>query len=275
MNRFIYRYLLLLCSLLTAGSLNAETITVGGVGGMAPLMQKLADRFVQQHPAHNVTILHPPLGSGGGIRALAGGRIDIAMSGRPLKEGEKGQSIPWLKTPLVLASQEGVLTNGLDSKLIADIYAGRKTQWDNGLPMRLVIRGPEETEIKMLRAHTKDIEEAISVALKRTDLPVGVNDLDALALLRQIKGSIGTTTLGLLRTQGEKLKVFPLNGHQPSLDNLLKGHYPLARDYFLITPAELKPAAAAFVAFLQSAAAQKLARQYDYIALPSESIAAK
>jgi phosphate transport system substrate-binding protein len=217
----------------------------------------------------------PPLGTGGGIRALNDGRIDLAMSGRPLKAGENGRSIAWLHTPLVLATQGGVLAKGLDEQTIADIYAGRRTQWDNGKPVRLILRGAEETELKILRFWSKEVDVAVGMALKRTDLPVGENDLEALALLARINGSIGTTTLGLLRANGEQIKPLPLNGVSPSLENLNKKNYPLVREYFLVVPASSKPAATAFLDFLQSPAALKLAARYEYGPLSVTSSANK
>ena len=234
MNVLSRSLLVFLSCLLPLTVLQAETITVGGVGGLTPLMQKLAEAFMQKNPAHTVTVMTPPLGTGGGIRALNDGRIDLAMSGRPLKAGENGRSIPWLQTPLVLATQGGVLAKGLDEQTIADIYAGRRTQWDNGKPVRLVLRGAEETELKILRFLSREVDVAVGTALKRTDLPVGENDLEALALLARINGSIGTTTLGLLRAQGEQIKPLSLNGVSPSLENMNKKNYPL-----LIRPVEV------------------------------------
>lgn len=168
-----------------------------------------------------------------------------------------------------------MLDKGLDPQSLADIYAGRRTQWDNGKPIRVVMRGAQETELKALRSLSKAVDEAIELAIKRTDLPIAENDLEALAMLGRISGSFGTTTLGLLRLQGEQLKVFPVNGQQPTLDNLQKQHYPLVREYFLVRPAASKPAASAFLSFLQSPAALKLAARYEYSPLSAKQADSK
>ena len=66
----------LLASLLLAGVCSpalAETITLGGVGSMTPLLKKLGEDYKKRNPAIDVVVMHPPIGTAGGIRALAAG----------------------------------------------------------------------------------------------------------------------------------------------------------------------------------------------------------
>lgn len=260
----ISRFLpLLLLSLLMHAS-RAETITLAGVGSLAPLVRQLGDAFEKAHPGHSVVVWHPPLGSAGGIRALSDNKIDIALLGRPLKAGETGQSIAWLMTPLVLATQGGQLAKGLDGKVLADIFARRRTAWDNGKPIRLVMRGVRDNETQLLGSLSSELAESLESVSKRSDFPLAENDLTALESLERIAGSFGTTTLGLLKVQRSHLHVFSLNGERPSLQSVQKGRYPLARQYFLVSHPEPRPLVAAFLRYVQSPAALKLAAHYEY-----------
>jgi phosphate transport system substrate-binding protein len=247
------------------GSALAETITVGGVGSMTPLLKKLGEEYKKRNPSVDVVVMHPPIGTAGGIRALAGGKLDIALSGRNLKPGEVGQAYPWLQTPLILATNGGK-TKGLTSKDIADIYAGRKTTWDGGAQVRVVMRGVAETETAALRSISPEVDVAVSEALKRTDLPIAENDLDAMEVLTRISGSIGTATLGLVKADHSRLTVLSIDGKVPSVKALESGAYPWKRDYFLVTTPAIKPAAVSFLNYLRSAPALKLAREFEYLA---------
>lgn len=258
-----------LATLLTAGICSAalaDTVTVGGVGSMTPLLKKLGEDYKKRNPSIEVVVLHPPIGTAGGLRALVAGKLDIALSGRSLKPGEVGQAHAWLHTPLVLATNGGK-SKGLTSKDIADIYAGRKTTWDGGTQVRVVMRGVAETETAALRSISPEVDVAVSEALKRTDLPIAENDLDAMEVLTRISGSVGTATLGLVKADQSRLTVLSIDGKVPSAKALESGAYPWKRDYFLVTTPAIKPAAVSFLNYLRSPPALKLAREFEYLAV--------
>ena len=255
-----------LASFLVAGICTpalAETITLGGVGSMTPLLKILGEEYKKRNPTIDVVVMHPPIGTAGGIRALAAGKLDIALSGRSLKPGEVGQAYAWLQTPLILATNGGK-TKGLTTKDVADIFAGRKTTWDGGAQIRVVMRGVAETETAALRSISPEVDAAVAEALKRTDLPIAENDLDAMEVLNRISGSVGTATLGLIKADKSRLTVLSIDGKVPSVKALESGAYPWKRDYFLVTTPAIKPAAVSFLNYLRSAPALKLARDLEY-----------
>lgn len=246
---------------------SAQTVTLGGVGSVTPLIKRLAQDFRKTHPEITIIVADPPIGTAGGIRALAAGKVDIAVIGRDLWPGEPGKPRPWLKTPFVLATNGGK-TGGLSLAQVADVYAGRKVRWDDGAAIRLVLRGAHESETIVLRKLSPAIDVAVDASLKRTGLPIADTDLEALRLLGSISGSLGTTSLGLLKAQESTLSVVPVDGKHPSAEALQAGSYPWARVFNLVALPEPKPAAAAFLNYLGSAAAMKLARQFEYLPAP-------
>jgi phosphate transport system substrate-binding protein len=242
----------------------AETITVGGVGSLTPLVQKLAEDYSKKTPGVEIVVVSPPLGTKGGIRALAAGKVDILLSGRELKSDEAAQRVPWVKTALVLATNGGK-SKGFTSAQLANIYAGRQKNWDDNKPIRLVLRGEQESETRDLRSMSPELDAAVATALKRSDLPIAENDLDALDSLTKIPGSFGTTSQGLLTASGARLSIVPVDGLKPSGKGIEDGSYPWLRHYTLGTSKAPSPAATAFFAWLNSAPALAAARKFDYV----------
>ncbi len=70
----------------------AETLKIGGTGGALGTMQILGRAFEKQHAGVSVEIL-PSLGSGGGIKAVLAGAIDIGLSARRLKAKERDAGV--------------------------------------------------------------------------------------------------------------------------------------------------------------------------------------
>lgn len=244
----------------------AQTLTVGGVGSVTPLVKKLAEEFGRTAPGIEVSVIDPPIGSTGGMRALAAGKVDVALSGRPLKGDEAGVVIPWVRTPLVLASSDGRLDR-LETSALVEIYEGRRRTWDDGRPIRLVLRGEFESETLMLRGLSPDMDVAVRRALERRDAPVADNDLAALDMLVKIKGSLGTTSYALAVSAGPKLRMLPLNGQAPSLEALASGRYRWHRPYYLVHRANPSESTRRFLAYLRSDKGLQAARQLGYLPL--------
>jgi phosphate transport system substrate-binding protein len=246
-------------------SMAAESITVGGVGSLTPLLKALGQQYTKTNAGIDIVVLHPPIGSAGAARALGANKVDIALLGRALKADESGQTIAWVRTPLVIATAGGP-AKGLTQLQLADMYSGKQVAWGNGKPVRLVMRGASESETTTLRAMSPEIDAAVGAALKRSDLPVAENDLEALDTLTRIPGSLGTTTLGLITAQGVRIDALSIDGKSPTVKSLESGTYPWFRQYYLVHRAKPAPAVAAFLAYLQSPPALAAARKLDYIA---------
>lgn len=242
----------------------AETVTVGGVGSLTPVVKLLGAEFTKKNPGFDLRVIEPPMGSGGGIRALAAGEIDVALSARSVNRDETGTAIPWLQTALVLATKDGKV-DGLSRVQIADIYAGRRLTWDDGKLIRLVLRGTLETETKVLRSMGPTVDVAVSDSFKRPGLPIAENDPEALDLLGKIPGSLGTTNLGLIKTTDARVTALPIDGVSPSIRTLENGSYPWRRHFYLITSPRVRPDVSAFVIWLNSESALAVLRRLDFL----------
>lgn len=262
---------LLVCLLLTghaAPSVAAETLRVAGTGSSAPLVTKLFAAFRRQAPAAELVLSSPPLGSGGALRALASGGINIALIGRPLAQSEAaafGRSWPLASTPFVLATQGGRRASGFSRDELAAVYEGRLRHWDDGKPIRLVLRASMEADTRVLKSLSPAMAAAVDAATQRPGMAQGQDDLSTVDLLRQVPGSLGPTSLGLLRTLDLRLDLLPLDGIAPTVDNLKSGRYPWRKTLTVVLPTRPSALAERFAAFLASPEAAEVLRRHDYL----------
>lgn len=261
---------LVVCLLAAPLLAQAETLKVGGTGSAAPLVKLLFEEFRKQTPAAELEQTQPPLGSGGALRALAGGRIDLALIGRALKPEESarlGRHFELARTPFVFASLEGKKSQGFRLDELVAVYDGRLTRWEDGKPLRLVLRASMESDTLALKAMSPAMDQAVDAAAQRTGMAMGQDDLDTLALLSKAPGSFGPSTLGLLSSTGTRLSVFPVNGIKPSLATMKSGHYPWHKAMIVALPKQPSPLAEKFALFLRGQQAAALMLRHDYLPL--------
>lgn len=260
---------LLLLTCHAAPSVAAETLRVGGTGSSTPLVTKLFAAFHRQAPAAElVQPSSPPLGSGGALKALAAGQIDLAMIGRPPSPSEAaavGRSFTLASTPFALATQGGRRASGFSRDELAAVYEGRLRHWDDGKPIRLVLRASMESDSRALKSLSPAMAAAVDTAAQRPGMARGDDDLSTVDLLSQVSGSLGPTSLGLLRTLDLRLDLLPLDGVAPTLANLKSGRYPWRKTLTVVLPARPSALAERFAAFLAGAEASELLRRYGYL----------
>ncbi len=246
----------------------AQTITVAGTGSSMPLVQLLFTEYQKQAPEVSLHLVQPPLGTNGALKALRAKRVDVVIVGRPITPAELnqlGQHFDLAYTPFVMASSDGLRRGGFSLDELAKVYEGSLAFWDKGAPIRLILRGSFESDTLLLKEMSPRMAQATVAANKRPGMAGAVNDIETAKLIASTPGSLGPTTLGLLRTMGLNLKLFPINGAAPTISNLKSGRYPWHKKLSVVLPHTPDPAVAAFAKFLRSPRAQELMLQYDYI----------
>lgn len=245
----------------------ADALKIGGTGSGSVLLRVLANEYCAQHPGEQVEVLPFSLGTGGGVRALAAGKIDLAVLGRSLKDDEKQESFrvtAWTRTPLVLATSTGVLAGGLSVPLLVDILRMRRTTWDDGSRIRLILRIPQETDTMVLSGLSPDLKRALDAYLASPGAVVADTDVDAVDLLARTPGSLGTTTLGLIALRGSQVVAMPFAGVAPSLQTLADGSYPMAKELYLLTTDKPSPQLVRFLDWLVSPAVGERLREFEH-----------
>ena len=118
--------------------------------------------------------------------------------------------------------------------------------------MRLVLRPADDADNQILTRYSAPVGAALSVALARPGVTIAQTDQDAADLLERVQGSLGLTTLALLRSEERKLNVLTLDGHQPVRAGQLNPDYPLTKELYLIVRAEPSAAVQSFLQVVRS-----------------------
>jgi phosphate transport system substrate-binding protein len=250
------------------GPANADTLRAGGLGATVKLLPILAAGFGDKQVSAVEVI--PNLGSSGGLRALAGGALDVAVSGRPLKEEELSQGLRVaviMRTPFVMVgSQEN--PDGLKSAEIAELFRGERSTWTDGSPVRVILRPKSDSDTPILGAMFPGMASAIEAARKRHDVTVAATDQDNADAAERIPGSLTGFTLTQFKTERRPLHLLPIDGVAPSLEALESGAYPFSKTIYFVLPAKTNPRAEDFVAFLRSPAGRAILRDSGNLIIP-------
>lgn len=267
---FAPAFFLCLCAGLCATAPGHEVVRVGGTGVGSGGLQALAKAYMQRHPEHRILIL-PSIGSAGGIRATIDGKLDVGCSSRPLQPEEQASGlaeVPWVTTAFVFATQSSTPAEPLTLAGIEDIYAGRRTHWKDGRPIRLVLRPKSDSAHAYLAGFTPGMPAALAHAHALPGVCVGVTDPDALTYLENTPGSFGTTVLGLIVSEGRHVQTLTVNGASP-----LEPAYPLALTLLLVyRPERASSATHAFLEFARSKEGQRILIKAGYQPLPAKPL---
>ncbi len=236
-------------------STEAAELTIGGTGSALSVMRQLADRYAERNPGIRVTVL-PSLGSGGGIKALIAGAVDIAVSARPLKDKERAHPIVdqyYGRTPIAFAVHGAPEVAGISSAEILEIYRGSRRNWPGGTSIRLVLRPSSETDFARIAEEIDGLRDSYENARKIPGIPIAYNDAENVEFLGSIAGAIGTVTLSQFLAEKLPLRLLALDGVEPSVANLQSGAYHTWKGYWYVTAAQPSEAVQRFLAFAMSA----------------------
>jgi len=263
MLRMIIAVALALC----ATPAGAETIRIGGTGAALGTMRLQADAFHATGTQSRVSVLQA-LGSGGAIKALFAGGVEIAVLSRPptTEERERGLTVTeYAVTPLVFATWRGNPIDGVTVADLADLYAGRRTQWRDRTPVRLVLRPSSDSDTQVMSGMSHDLRDGVAAAGKRQGMIVANNDTEAADLIERTEGSIGSTTLALLLSERRNVKVLVLDGVVPSTKALADGRYRLQKHLYLVTATGAGAGTRGFVAFVRSPAGRVILERTGHL----------
>ncbi|MBK9956710.1 MAG: substrate-binding domain-containing protein [Rhodocyclaceae bacterium] len=252
--------LLFVACLLTGQAALADEIRIGGSGNALGTMRLLGSAFHRQHPEHNVT-LQSSLGSGGAIKAVPRGAIEIGLSTRPLTAEELATGVvvaEYARSPTVVAVASQSRVTGVTREQLTAIFDGQQARWPDGTAIRPVLRQPGEDSIRQIRSLGPALDKALTAAEQRPGLPFAVIDQEAADKIESIPGAVGVITLALILSEGRSLRALALDGVEPTPANAASGAYPLTKRFYALTKPEPSPAVRSFLAFLRSPAARDI-----------------
>jgi len=252
------------------GTVRAETLRITGTGGAIGGMRLLAESFRKAEPGVEVVIPRS-IGSTGGIRAAMGGKLDIGLSARPLTAeelAEGGRQFPYARTAFVFAVHPDVKRSGITLAEAIDIYAGRKATWEDGSPLRLILRPAADTDTIALQKISPEMAYAVEQAQKREGLIVAMTDQNSADAIERTDGSFGTSTLALVVSEKRRIRMLPVSGVKPTTASVRDGTYPWTKTFFLVTRRTPSPTAERFIRFVRSPEGKAILSRVGHIPLP-------
>lgn len=228
----------------------AGTLKVGGTGAVTALLNQMAPAFTADAGVALEVI--PGLGTSGGNNAVADGKLDIAFSGRKLRDKETARG---LKVAATLRTPFGFVTSrpgpdNLKKGEIVPLLRIDRPLWPDGMPVLIHLRPADESDYIVLGELFPGMSETFQHLRKRRDLSVVATDQDNADMAERVKGSLTAATLTQILAEKRNLRFVSIDGVAPSLENYLNGSYPYGKPLYVIVPSAISPEARAFLAFL-------------------------
>ncbi|MCA1908622.1 MAG: substrate-binding domain-containing protein [Magnetospirillum sp.] len=213
----------------------AENLRVGGTGAGLELSRGVAADFVREHGGTQLWMADS-LGSSGGIKALAAGRLDVAISMRPLKDGEVagGASVALCRTPWVFFSHARRADVALRRQDLLSLFAARLPPFPQG-EVRALLRPANESGFQYLESTFPELKPAIESARSNRGAVEVVTDQEALGAVEQGLSLVGFGALAPIVAERRKLHVVSLDGVDPTTLPADYPHWSIL--YLLVGPA--------------------------------------
>ena len=238
----------------------AKEIRIGGTGTDLAVMKLLGQAFQKEYPDIAITV-YPSLGSTGGIKALLGGDLDIAVSSLDLTAAQQSQglvAVEYGRTPFVFVTHNKNTASQISLKQVIDIYNGQITTWPDETPVRLILRPAGEESTKILQTISEEMRRAVQKSYTRSGLNIAINDQENADLIERLPGSFGIAALCQMISEKRLLNLLSLNGTKPSVKTLADGTYPYFMSLSLIIGPKSSPQARQFVDFVFSPSGQSV-----------------
>ena len=252
------------------GNVRAETLRICGTGGAIGGMKLLAEAFRKAEPGVEV-IIPRSIGSSGGIRAAIAGKLDIGLSARPLSPEEMSRGTrqtAYARTAFVFAVHPDVKRSDTALAEVIDIFAGRKTTWEDGTALRLILRPASDTDTLTLRRMSTEMIDAVKQSQNREGLIVATTDQDSADAIERTSGSFGTTTLALVVPERRRIRMLSLSGVNPTTKSVRDGTYPYTKTFFIVTRKAPSPIAEKFIRFVRSPEGKAILSRVGHVPLP-------
>jgi phosphate transport system substrate-binding protein len=245
----------------------ATRIRVSGSGTALPAVQKLGEGYAALAPDIRLE-LPGGVNSGGAIRGVLEGSLEVAVTNRPLSEAEAREPllyVPFVRDAVAFAVHRSVAVPSLRTADVRDLYSGTTATWQS-------VGGPDATVIVLDRDEDESMRKLTLVPML-AGRPVATGAItltsapDMLAALDTTPQAIGYTSLGLLRLRAPK-NIVPvaLDEVMPSPATVASGAYPWSLTFGLVIRADAAPTTQAFVEHVARSARAVLG-PFEYEAL--------
>lgn len=231
-----------------SGQSTTNRLRISGSGTCLPLLRILSEEYSRENRSVEFVFL-PGLHSGGGIRGVAGGELELGAVSRELTDEESDLGLKYVKLSddgLVIATHPSVGLDSITSEQVRDIYAGTYANWSElggpDLPITILDRNEDESAKMILRQYI--LGPDLEVADRAINLFYEPDMVDA---LQRTRGAIGYFSLGLGLSEDIPVNYLALDGVEPSVENIENHTYTMVRPLGVVVKEPVDSDAEAFL----------------------------
>ena len=243
-------------------------LALAGSGSNLGIVRTLAEAFARSHPGIAIDIPNS-IGSTGGIRAAAAGRVAAGLISRPLREAEQGLGLtvlPYARAVIVIGAHPTVPDDGITAAELVEIYRGTRTRWRNGQEIIVLTREPGDSTIEVLERAVPGFKDAYAQGREARRWTTLYTDQVMNRTLSRTPFAIGFSDLGEIPLEHLSIKPLAFDGVPPTTEQALKGRYPLVKTLaFVFRKDTLVPEARAFVDFVRSPEGRRIVASLGYL----------
>ncbi len=261
-------FILVLILFISQSSFAGE-IVIKGSTTVLPIVQAIAEAYMQERPEIKISISGG--GSGNGIKALIDGTCHIANSSRFIKEKEVKMAVDKGSYPVPhKIALDGIVPivhpsnsiENLTSAQLRDIYTGKIKNWRElgGLNHSIVVVSRDTS------SGTYEVWKE-KVMNKARITPRALLQASNGAVLQTVaynKWAIGYIGIGYLNKQVKAIKV---NGVIATKDTVRIGRFPISRPLFMFTNGWPEGVINSFINFVLSSAGQRVVEKIGYVGI--------
>jgi phosphate transport system substrate-binding protein len=246
----------------------AEALVIPGSGSPELVLRRLANAFNATRAGHQVAI-PPSSGNAGGIRAVANGNSVMARVSRSLTPAETKAGLSYMgfaKDAVVFAVGAEVKVDALSSGQLADIFAGKVTNWNEvggtPAPIRLLVRENSDSSLQVIRGYLTPFQ-----SLRFAPRAKLVNhEYEMVAMLDRFGGAIGFLSRSSLADAASTIKALAVDGVAPAPQGLAAGRYAMTIEYGLVyQTGHMTEAARKFANFVFAEGGRRVLTQYGLL----------
>ncbi|MGQ9707242.1 MAG: PstS family phosphate ABC transporter substrate-binding protein [bacterium] len=211
------------------------SISIQGSTTVLPIMQRIAEVYMQKHPDIKIDVSGG--GSGVGITAFIDGTIDIAMSSRKMKPEEvqnaKKKNINVKEVEIardgiaVIVHPSNTITN-ITLAQLHDIYIGKTTNWKalggNDKPIVVISRDTASGTYEIFN------ERVLMKDKVRSDSLMQASNSAVKGAVSGSEDAIGYIGFGYI---SDDVKAIKVENIEISKETVLSGTYPISRQLYI------------------------------------------
>ncbi len=191
-------------------------LKVSGSGSVTPILAAIQPAFEADTPGYQLDVL-PGTGTGGGVKGVLQGALDVVAMARPPKDEEAAQNIEFTQigqAAQAIITHPDVNVTNLTAAQIKALFLGQITNWSEvggpDLSIILYVRDEGDSSTKVLRQNIVG-----DTPFPETTANVLTSQSDMLTAVEETPGSVGIATWPTILAKKTDVRAIAMDGIKP------------------------------------------------------------